>query len=84
MLDDYRACDAFDVREQLKFITTPTLIVAGDVDHMTPLKYATFLAEQIPHADLRVVPEAGHMVMLEAAGTVSQAVADFLRENGAV
>jgi pimeloyl-ACP methyl ester carboxylesterase len=56
--------------------------VTGDVDHMTPLKHATFLAEQIPHADLCVVPEAGHMVMLEAAETVTQAVADFLRENG--
>ena len=39
-LYDYRACDAFDVREQLKSITAPTLIVAGDADQMTPLKHA--------------------------------------------
>jgi pimeloyl-ACP methyl ester carboxylesterase len=81
MLDDYRACDAFDVRGQVQNIAVPTLIVSGDADRMTPLKHATFMAEQIPQARLCVVPEAGHMVMLEAAGTLTQAVTDFLREN---
>lgn len=81
MLDDYRACDAFNVRDELKKIVAPTLIIAGDADRMTPLKHATFMAGQIPQARLRVVPEAGHMVMLEAADTVTQAVVDFLREN---
>jgi pimeloyl-ACP methyl ester carboxylesterase len=84
MLDDYRACDAFDVQEQLKLISAPTLIIAGEADRMTPLKHATFMAEQIPQARLCVVPEAGHMVMLEAADTVTQAVADFLLENSFV
>jgi pimeloyl-ACP methyl ester carboxylesterase len=81
MLDDYRACDVFDVRGQLKDITVPTLIVAGEADRLTPLKHAVFMAEQIPQARLCAVPEAGHMVMLEAADTVTQAVTDFLREN---
>ena len=52
MLDDYRACDAFDVREQVQDITAPTLIVAGEADQMTPLKYATFMAEQIPQCPI--------------------------------
>jgi pimeloyl-ACP methyl ester carboxylesterase len=81
MLDDYRACDAFDVREQVKNIAAPALIVSGEADCLTPLKYATFLAEQIPQSRLCAVPEAGHMVMLEAAAAVAQAVIDFLRDN---
>jgi pimeloyl-ACP methyl ester carboxylesterase len=81
MLDDYRACDAFDVREKLKALAVPALIVAGEADQLTPLNHATFMAAQIPHARLSVVPEAGHMVMLEAADTVVQVIADFLREN---
>jgi pimeloyl-ACP methyl ester carboxylesterase len=81
MLGDYRACDAFDVREQLKVITIPTLIVAGEADRMAPLKHAAFMAEQIPRARLRALPVAGHMVMLEAADTVTQETIDFLREN---
>jgi pimeloyl-ACP methyl ester carboxylesterase len=81
VLDDYRACDIFDVRDRVKAITAPTLVVAGEADRMTPLKYATFLAQQIPAARLHVVPEAGHMVMLEAADAVTLAILDFLREN---
>ena len=84
MLNDYRACDAFDLREQLKFVLTPTLIVAGEADQMTPLKHATFMAEQIPQACLIVVPDSGHMVMLEAADVVTRAVRDFLRNEGIV
>jgi pimeloyl-ACP methyl ester carboxylesterase len=81
MLADYHACDAFDVREKLKAIAMPALIVAGEADQMTPPKYAAFMAAQIPQARLSMMPEAGHMVMLEAADTVVQVIADFLREN---
>ncbi len=84
MLDDYRACDAFDLREQLKSVLTPTLIVTGEADQMTPVKHATFMAEQIPQARLVVVPHSGHMVMLEAADTVTHAVRDFLHDEGIV
>ena len=81
VLNDYRACDIFDVRDQVNVITASTLIIAGDADRMTPLKYATFMAEQIPAARLCVVPEAGHMVMLEATDAVTAAILDFLQEN---
>ncbi len=84
LLNDYRACDTFDVREKLKTITAPTLIVAGEADQMTPLKHAAFMAGQIPRARLSVVPEAGHMVMLEAADAVTQVIADFLRAAGII
>jgi pimeloyl-ACP methyl ester carboxylesterase len=79
LLNDYGACDAFDVREKLKTITAPTLVVAGGADQMTPLKHAAFMAGQIPQARLSIMPEAGHMVMLEAADAVTQVIADFLR-----
>jgi pimeloyl-ACP methyl ester carboxylesterase len=68
----------------LKTIRAPTLIVAGEADRLTPLKHATFMAEQIPKARLSVVPEAGHMVMLEAADRVTQVIASFLRANGII
>jgi pimeloyl-ACP methyl ester carboxylesterase len=80
LLDDYRACDAFDVRDHLHEIAVPTLIIAGEADQMTPLKHTTFLAEHLPHTQLIAVPQAGHMVMLEAAEVVTRAVADFVCE----
>jgi pimeloyl-ACP methyl ester carboxylesterase len=81
LLDDYRACDAFDVRDHLPEISAPALIIAGEADQMTPLKHAAFLAEHLPHARLVTVPQTGHMVMLEAAEVVTRAVADFVGEG---
>jgi pimeloyl-ACP methyl ester carboxylesterase len=80
LLNDYRACDAFDMRERLPAIAAPVLIVAGEADQMTPLKHALFLAEQLPQAHLVIVPHAGHMVMLETAEVVTRAVEEFVRE----
>jgi pimeloyl-ACP methyl ester carboxylesterase len=77
---DYLACDSFDVRDRLRDIKAPTLIVAGTVDQLTPIKYATFMAEQIRDARLVSVPDAGHMVMIEAETIVTYAVEQFVRE----
>jgi pimeloyl-ACP methyl ester carboxylesterase len=77
---DYLACDSFDVRERLRDIKAPTLIVAGTVDQLTPIKYATFMAEQLRDARLVSVPDAGHMVMIEAEAIVAYAVEQFVRE----
>ena len=80
MLNDFRACDAFDVRERLSEIKAPTLIVGGEVDQMTPFKHLAFLSDRLPHARLVCIPQAGHMVMLEAEEMVTRAVTEFVQE----
>jgi pimeloyl-ACP methyl ester carboxylesterase len=75
---DFRACDAFDVMDQLELIKLPALIVCGSEDRLTPLKYSEFLATRLPAAALEVVPGAGHMVMLEQPAVVAAALAAFL------
>ena len=79
---DFIACNQFDVMDRLAKIRVPTLVVCGADDRMTPPRYSEHLASSIRRAQLVMVPEAGHMVMLEAADTVTQAITDFLRENG--
>jgi len=75
---DFLACDAFDVMARLGEIRVPTLVVTGTADRLTPVKYARFLAQHIPDAQLVLVEGAGHMVMLERPQEVSEAVARFL------
>jgi pimeloyl-ACP methyl ester carboxylesterase len=77
---DYQACHTFDVMSRLGQIKAPTLIISGTADQLTPPKYAAFMAEQIPNARLVSVPEAGHMVMLEAATIVAREVESFVKE----
>jgi pimeloyl-ACP methyl ester carboxylesterase len=76
--NDFTACNAFDVMAQLGSIKTPTLILCGTQDRLTPPKYSEYLAKEIPNSTLRTIPEAGHMVMLEMPHAVAQALQEFL------
>jgi pimeloyl-ACP methyl ester carboxylesterase len=75
---DFRACDAFDLMGEIPEIRTPTLIICGEEDRLTPVKYARFLHEKIPGSELTVIPGAGHMVMLEKPAEFNRALTAFL------
>ncbi|NLA11519.1 MAG: alpha/beta hydrolase [Firmicutes bacterium] len=83
-LADFTACNSFDCMERLAEITRPVLLICGEADMMTPLKYSRHLKEQLPRAELVEVKGAGHMVMLEAPQQVNDAIASFLRKSGGV
>jgi pimeloyl-ACP methyl ester carboxylesterase len=79
---DLLACNAFNVTEQLGQIHQPALVICGEEDRMTPLRYSQFLAERLPGASLQIVPDAGHMVMLEKPQQVAEIWLSFLRGLG--
>jgi 3-oxoadipate enol-lactonase len=66
-----------DLRPRLGGITVPTLVLCGDRDRVN-LPGARELAAGIPHAELRVVPGAGHLWNLEQPELFSTTVADFV------
>ncbi|WP_239394713.1 alpha/beta fold hydrolase [Frankia sp. CiP3] len=55
-------------------VTTPTLILVGDADVMTPLEHSRTLSELLPEADLVVLAGAGHAVTLERPNEVNEAL----------
>lgn len=75
---DFAACDAFDRRADVGRISTPTLILCGDADVMTPLKGSQYLHDQITGSELVVIPGAGHMAALTQSQTMAGHVAAFL------
>ncbi len=75
---DYLACKNFDLTGSLGKIKAPTLLIAGELDKMTPLDLMHQLESGIKHARLVIVQEAGHMVMLEKPEKVAQEVESFL------
>jgi pimeloyl-ACP methyl ester carboxylesterase len=78
---DFLACDRFDVISMLDKIRKPALIICGQDDRMTPIKYSRFLAEKLAGAELIEVPQAGHMVMLEQPVRVTESISAFLRKR---
>ncbi len=66
--------------DRLSRITAPTLIVTGDDDVLTPIRFAKTLHEQTPGAKLAVIPGGGHAVILTHAGEFNRLVLAFLME----
>lgn len=64
---DWRACDSFNRMDDVKDIQVPALIIAGTKDALTPVKYAQYLADQIPDNELHILEGAGHMLVMERA-----------------
>jgi pimeloyl-ACP methyl ester carboxylesterase len=75
---DFVACNNFDIMDSLSSIKVPTLVLCGQEDEMTPLRFSQYLSDNIPASDLKVIPKAGHMVMLEQSQPVAQTMAEFL------
>ena len=75
---DFLACDGFDIRDQLEKIQQPVLVICGADDQMTPVRFSKYLSGKLPEARLEIVPNAGHMVMLEQPAIVAGLIKDFL------
>jgi pimeloyl-ACP methyl ester carboxylesterase len=84
--DAVRVLAGGDLPTHLARSTQPTLLISGADDQVTPLsgtrELLTVLQQrslaQGGHADLVVIPDAGHAVYLEAPDAVVGAIASFL------
>ncbi len=70
-----------DASDLLPGIHTPTLIVAGGRDALTPARLAQRMVERMPRAELVLVPDATHFGLLERPALIADHVARFLRER---
>jgi pimeloyl-ACP methyl ester carboxylesterase len=76
---DYAACNQFDVMDRLTEIDLPTLVVCGEGDKLTPLKYSEFLRDRIKDAKLAIIAGAGHMIHHEQPKAGAEALGGFLQ-----
>ncbi|NBE55880.1 alpha/beta fold hydrolase [Streptomyces sp. YC537] len=60
------------------FAALPVLVLAGDKDLVTPSEHSEAIADLLPDAELVIVPDAGHLAMLEHPETVTDRLADLL------
>ncbi|MBZ9640559.1 alpha/beta fold hydrolase [Streptomyces sp. PSKA30] len=66
------------------FQDMPVLVLAGVKDLVTPSEHSEAIADLLPEAELVLVPDAGHLVMLEHPALVTDRLADLLARAGAV
>jgi pimeloyl-ACP methyl ester carboxylesterase len=70
-----------DLRDVLPTIAVPSLLIWGDADARSPLGVARQFQEAIPHAELVLIPGAGHISNLEQPGLFNDAVRKFCRDH---
>ena len=77
-LNDYLACQSFDVRVDLQEMAAKTLVICGDKDRMTPPRWSHYLGANIAGSEVRFVKDSGHMLPLEKPEALAAVVQGFL------
>ena len=67
-----------DLEHRLSEITCPTLVIVGEQDPSTPPSVARHLAGAIKGSALVEIPDASHIVTVEASNAVNTALLSFL------
>jgi pimeloyl-ACP methyl ester carboxylesterase len=70
-----------DASDLLPRIETPTLIVAGGRDPLTPAHIAQQMVSFMPRAELALVRDATHFGLLEQPAVITEHAARFLRDR---
>ncbi len=79
LLGDFMACAAFDAAADLAAMELSALVVCGLEDRMTPPTLSRELQEGLPAAELQLLDETGHMVMLERSDATAERLHVFLQ-----
>jgi len=72
---------AQDLENQLDRFTLPILVVTGDDDRWVPTAQSIRLSEELPNAELAVIPNCGHVSHEECPQEFMAAVTTFLEEQ---
>lgn len=78
LLADYAACRSVALLGRLGAVRVPVLLVVGDDDPLTPMRFTEELARELPLSQMIVIPGARHMPMAEFDGTVTALIAAYL------
>lgn len=67
-----------EMREHIKNISVPTLVLCGIEDMVTPVDQSSFMIKQIPNSTLHSINGAGHLSNLEQPEIFNKHLGDFV------
>lgn len=82
VVEGFRASISTDVSAFAARIPVPTLLVAAELDDITPVSAQYELLRSIPTATLRIIPGVGHLIHYETPDVAAEAMTSFLVEHG--
>jgi len=75
------ACLAHDTLDLVPLLRTPTLVLVGEDDILTPPRYARALAAALPAGEVMLVPATGHACFLETPKACVERMVRFLAKH---
>lgn len=72
------AMSSHDTCNALGKIVAPTLVITGDSDRVIPPENSTFLAQNIPNAQQKVIKDAAHAFSFSHPNSTAATIIDFL------
>ncbi len=79
-----RLCECFlkvNFTERLAEVKAPTCIIVGAADKLKGTDYAAILKQHLPHAELHILPGAGHASCWERPQEFNTVILGFLAKN---
>lgn len=76
-VNDFQICNKFDIMDRLDRINVPTLIICGERDLLTPLKYSNYLHEKIKNSIFYTIPDTSHCIYIEQENLVNEKIKEF-------
>lgn len=74
------ASRSLNIAARLSELDLPVLVITGDQDRIVPTEQSVRLAEELPNAELVVIPNCGHVPQEECPEAVLAAVSAFLSQ----
>lgn len=80
---DYRYLDLqrTGIRNRLRELRLPVLILWGENDRFIPPKYAEVARQEVPNSTVQMIPNCGHVPMVEKPREFFEVVHQFLSEG---
>ena len=69
-----------DLRETVRSMTVPTLVLCGAEDQATPPALSQELVALLPTGRFHLIPHAAHLPCIEQPQLMAQAIAEFIKE----
>ncbi|HEY3270476.1 MAG TPA: alpha/beta fold hydrolase [Geothrix sp.] len=71
----------FNITSDLGRISVPTCIVSAELDILKPRRYGEIMHRAIPGSEFHLIPDCGHVAVLEKAAEVNTIILGFLAKH---
>lgn len=78
ILAQIKLINNFDAADFSRDLTVKTLLIGGDEDRIIPEVYFKRFSQVLPHAELVIVKEAGHIIHIEKPKEIARLITSFI------